>query len=500
MPPYLAWVDPWQGEVDSANLLATLVGSDPLPDISISRIPVNSISELNQVINKTIAYSQAPIDEWHRHFTFGVDNTPDPAGDFVTVTEELITDYIKPGWVADRVYLDDFVCNPLPPYDCPAATTALINRLNITGTLVLNYSGHGGINFWASEQLLSNSDISSLSNGSRLPVILSLDCLDGYWLHPNLTVDSKSGPGLIEEIVRVDQRGAVAAYSPTGLGVSTGHDALHRGFYDSLFQNGEWRLGPATIASKVALYATNSSFDLIHTFTIFGDPALEMPNPYDIAASASITAQSAAPGTPVTYTIHITNTGSITDTALVTAEGAIWQVDTPADLGLIAPGDSVEAQVRVNIPQDAIDNATDMAVIQVVSQGDRQKAANVAITTTAHPYGVSLAPNNAQQFALPGSTTAYELEVTNVGGFPDTYDLTISGNAWPTTANASEIGPLDPGQKALVTVEVDIPADLVFGAMDIATVQITSQNDLTRSAQASLWSSAYFIFLPNLRR
>ena len=39
IPPYLVWADPWQGEVDSANLLANVVGDDPLADVNIARLP-----------------------------------------------------------------------------------------------------------------------------------------------------------------------------------------------------------------------------------------------------------------------------------------------------------------------------------------------------------------------------------------------------------------------------------------------------------------------------
>ncbi len=41
MPPNLAFVDPWQGEVDSANLLAAVVGDDILADVLIGRLPVD---------------------------------------------------------------------------------------------------------------------------------------------------------------------------------------------------------------------------------------------------------------------------------------------------------------------------------------------------------------------------------------------------------------------------------------------------------------------------
>ena len=56
MPPMLARVDPFQGEVDSTNLLAAIVGDDIMPDLMIGRFPVNNKQELDAIIDKTIAY------------------------------------------------------------------------------------------------------------------------------------------------------------------------------------------------------------------------------------------------------------------------------------------------------------------------------------------------------------------------------------------------------------------------------------------------------------
>jgi len=36
---------------------------------------------------------------------------------------------------------------------------------------------------------------------------------------------------------------------------------------------------PGAAAGKLALYATGKNYDLLHTFSIFGDPALEMKIP-----------------------------------------------------------------------------------------------------------------------------------------------------------------------------------------------------------------------------
>jgi hypothetical protein len=87
---------------------------------------------------------------------------------------------------------------------------------------------------------------------------------------------------MIEELVRQDQSGAIAAFSPTGLGVSTGHDVLHEGFYDSLMVDGVWDMGSAAQNAKLWLYQTGQNFDLLHTYTVFGDPALKIRAQYHV--------------------------------------------------------------------------------------------------------------------------------------------------------------------------------------------------------------------------
>lgn len=266
MPPNLAWVDPWQGEVDSANLLATVVGSDPLPDVHIARLPVNSPAELNAVIDKISAYEQAASQDWQRNVLFVAD-IPDSAGDFVALSESIINSYMTADHQVERIYESDYGCQN--GQECLAAKQAILDTLNTSGALLVNYTGHASVSSWSGEQILVNNDIKSLANGSRLPVILSMTCLDGYWILPGKS-------SLIEELVRAEQRGAIAAFSPTGLGVASGHDVLQRGFYEGLFRNGNWLLGPAVLNARLKLYATGGYIDLLHTYTIFGDPALRV--------------------------------------------------------------------------------------------------------------------------------------------------------------------------------------------------------------------------------
>jgi hypothetical protein len=272
MPPNLSWVDPWQGEVDSANLLATVSGGDVIPDIQIARLPINSGTELQFVIDKIKAYESYEDGVWQRRFLFIADD-PDSAGDFSASAESTIEEFVLPQYYPSRIYLENFECEKLDPNDphsCPQATEVILNTLNEAGALFVNFIGHSYINGWTNERLLINEDISLINNSGKLPVILSSTCLDGYWIYPNLETSTGSGSSLIEDLVRTQNNGAVAAFSPTGLGVSTGHEYLQEGFYNAVFNDGVGVLGAASIAAKMNLInSTSLHTDLVHTFTVF---------------------------------------------------------------------------------------------------------------------------------------------------------------------------------------------------------------------------------------
>jgi hypothetical protein len=120
-----------------------------------------------------------------------------------------------------------------------------------------------------------------LSNGAQLPVLLSMTCFTGFFQHPEYgTLD--------ESLLRLDGGGAVATWSPSGLGISSGHEYLHKGFYRAVFADGKTQLGTATLAAKLELYGQAPVYsDLLDTYHLFGDPAMAFnltirPWPYSI--------------------------------------------------------------------------------------------------------------------------------------------------------------------------------------------------------------------------
>ncbi|HWQ84155.1 MAG TPA: C25 family cysteine peptidase, partial [Anaerolineales bacterium] len=294
MPPHLVWVDPWQGEVDSASALAAVVGNDVLPDLAIGRIPVDSAEELSAVIQKIISYEAQPGSTDSDRLLFIADNQPDDAGYFRDISEEVISTSIPADQVIDRVNLNDFLnqvdgktCTPVPfGRDCPEATQAILDAFNHLPVEFVNYTGHATANYWADEELLRTTsepdrindpaynDLALLDNPNYLPVLVSMTCLDGYWIYP-----SPRTPSLAVNLLRKAGGGVSAAYSPTGLGLANGHDILNKSFFDSIYVHDIRELGAAVEYSKLKLFETGQNFDLIYTYTIFGDPALRLTTP-----------------------------------------------------------------------------------------------------------------------------------------------------------------------------------------------------------------------------
>ncbi len=103
--------------------------------------------------------------------------------------------------------------------------------------------------------------------------------------------------------------------------------------------------------------------------------------------------------------------------------------------------------------------------------------------------GLELLPPTAAQSGAPGTTVTYTLWVTNAGTCGDTFDVDLSGNAWPTSAPA-EVGPLAPNAGAALDVAVDVPAGAGVGDWDEAIVTLSSQIAPTVTASSVLTTTA----------
>jgi hypothetical protein len=109
-------------------------------------------------------------------------------------------------------------------------------------------------------------------------VVFSLTCTDGAWYYP---VPNSAGftSAIAEELMRAPNKGAVASFSPVGWGYSSEHDVLERGFLTALLENRVTNLGALTTAARLSAYNGGTGYDMIHQYTLFGDPALKLKLP-----------------------------------------------------------------------------------------------------------------------------------------------------------------------------------------------------------------------------
>jgi hypothetical protein len=266
LPPYLAAIDPWIVETAADNRYVTLAGADNLPDMMLGRLAVNSSAEASAFVDKIVAYEQSPVPgEWKKQ-VLAVADDGDGALTFAQMSDDLLASYLPQPYQAEKVYYG--VTHPT----VAGARSAIQSGIS-AGKLVVNFIGHGAITQWANEGLFKATDTTALMNGGKLPVMLPMTCYDGYYHFPYLP--SAGNDATAEVVTRAEGKGAVASWSPTGLGVATGHSYLNKGFFQALFRDpdGLVTLGEATTAGKLQVWASSAHHELLDTYLLFGDPA-----------------------------------------------------------------------------------------------------------------------------------------------------------------------------------------------------------------------------------
>jgi hypothetical protein len=144
-----------------------------------------------------------------------------------------------------------------------AARTAILGSIN-EGKLIINYMGHGAVDLWKSS-VLTASDADSLTNGSALPLVVSMTCLNGYFHTPYVE-------SLAEALLKAQNGGAVAIWTSSGLTDPAGQLQMNKGMAQFLFNGEGLTLGEAASQAKAA---TNDQ-DVRRSWVLFGDPTTRL--------------------------------------------------------------------------------------------------------------------------------------------------------------------------------------------------------------------------------
>jgi len=241
------------GETVSDNLIADL-DEDGYPDIALGRLPARSTEQLETMINKLIDYSQNPAEgDWQERVLFTADGRED---EFKATSEQLLADLPEE--------IDSIGIYPEAASDAMSQVLPALNE----GNLIVNYIGHGSVQQWGRDQLLTVDAAQELTNGERLPIFINMTCLTGLFSHP-------SEESLAETLLWAQNGGAIAAIAPSSLTLPNNQRPLNAALLKELLSKEQSTVGEALMRAKQSVPLGNSNQqDIVATFNLLGDPAL----------------------------------------------------------------------------------------------------------------------------------------------------------------------------------------------------------------------------------
>ncbi len=129
--------------------------------------------------------------------------------------------------------------------------------------------------------------------------------------------------------------------------------------------------------------ATAAFLDRLYVGTVNvadGGELWRMTQPFGVYLSPDDTL-SGTPGQTISYTLTITNTGTMTDTFNLVLSGNNWTTHLSSSNITLAPGTSSTFTTTVTIPVNALNNDIDSATITATSQGDNGIVDSTILTT-----------------------------------------------------------------------------------------------------------------------
>jgi uncharacterized delta-60 repeat protein len=242
-------------ETASDPAYAAVNGDDLLPDLALGRLPAATVGELETMVTKILAWEEEGKSLRSRAVL--VADNADSAGDFAAGAEALAASVLQ-GRKVEKIYLQELGSE---------ATRTSIRKAFDEGSSLMSYIGHGGIHVWADENVLHLDDVERLSPQPEQPLLLTMNCLNGYFHFPYFDA-------LAESLTKAKGKGAIASVAPSGLSVNDAAHVLHEALLEELVHGGHLRLGDAVLAAQARYAESGALPEMIAIYHLFGDPAL----------------------------------------------------------------------------------------------------------------------------------------------------------------------------------------------------------------------------------
>ncbi len=260
---------------DAEDINATLLAGTL--DIGIGRIPARNAAEANAFVEKLLAYHQpAALGPWRTQLDFVADDEDQNLhlqdAEVISGTAATIAPVLHP----HKIYLDAFQQESGSAGGRYPGANVLINSNIYTGTLLWNYSGHGGPQRLAEEVVIDQSIVNNWNNANRLPLFITATC--DFAPYDNPLVAS-----LGENLLVRPKTGAIALMTTSRLVFANSNRILNNNYMKvALEKTGAGRyktLGEAVQAAKNLTYSNSGDVINNRKFSLLGDPAMSLAFP-----------------------------------------------------------------------------------------------------------------------------------------------------------------------------------------------------------------------------
>ncbi|MCQ4034395.1 type IX secretion system sortase PorU [Kaistella montana] len=269
----------------SPQLANNVLISSSLPDLPVGRLPAANLSEAKLLIDKALAYNNAlpgqpsPFGEWRMKLDFVVDDDADNQFPFHNTMNASLVNVFETGdlrkeYNVRKLYLDAFTAQTSAGGQrYPQINQAIAN--DVGNSLYLFYFGHGGINGWAQERVLTLDEIQNFNNYNnvyaRFPLVSTITCEFTLWDDP---ATFSAG----EQVMKSKQGGAsMMLTSSRAIGVGYGEvfTTIFTRHLFNLVNDDFTSLGDAFLKAKIEKGAHADHLKV----NLLGDPATKMSRP-----------------------------------------------------------------------------------------------------------------------------------------------------------------------------------------------------------------------------
>jgi uncharacterized repeat protein (TIGR01451 family) len=219
---------------------------------------------------------------------------------------------------------------------------------------------------------------------------------------------------------------------------------------------------------------------------------------YDLALSSAPSHAYGDPGEVATFTLTLTNTGTLSETFDLSFVELDWLGKLSTQQVTLDPGSTTSFTATVTVPTNATGGTTEEFFVHGAASTDPRTppaTASTALQATANTeYGVTISAAPDEQEAQPGTTAHHTVEVVNTSNVAATITLTRTNAGWPTTITPVSLTIAPQGIRT-VEVAVEVPADASSGAADEATIRASvagHQQEITLTTH----TPGFKIYLP----